>query len=41
MADPRVAAIPVTECGERLVDVRRAGSLLVDTRKQDPTDAFA
>ncbi|MGN9794909.1 M15 family metallopeptidase [Streptomyces sp. OZ13] len=41
MSDPRVAAIPVTECGERLVDVRRSGSLLVDTRKQDPADAFA
>jgi D-alanyl-D-alanine dipeptidase len=25
MSDPRVAAIPVTECGERLVDVRHVG----------------
>ncbi|MEU5049031.1 M15 family metallopeptidase [Streptomyces sp. NPDC021096] len=41
MSDPKVAAIPVTECGERLVDVRRGGSLLVDARKQDPADAFA
>ncbi|MER5933559.1 M15 family metallopeptidase [Streptomyces sp. NPDC002054] len=42
MSDPKVAAIPVAECGERLVDVRRdGGSLLVDTRKQDPADAFA
>ncbi|MFF5809154.1 M15 family metallopeptidase [Streptomyces sp. NPDC012746] len=41
MSDPRVAAIPVAECGERLVDVRLEGSLLVDTRKQDPADAFA
>ncbi|MFH8839120.1 M15 family metallopeptidase [Streptomyces sp. NPDC017868] len=41
MSDPRVVAIPVTECGERLVDVRGVGSLLVDTRKQDPADAFA
>ncbi|MFD8864418.1 M15 family metallopeptidase [Streptomyces sp. NPDC059590] len=41
MADPKVAAIPVAECGERLVDVRRGGSLLVDVRKQDPADAFA
>lgn len=41
MADPRVAAIPVAECGEPLVDVRREGSLLVDTRKQDPATAFA
>ncbi|MFF4232334.1 M15 family metallopeptidase [Streptomyces sp. NPDC001820] len=41
MSDPRVAAIPVAECGERLVDVRRGGSLLVDARKQDPANAFA
>ncbi|WP_431045714.1 M15 family metallopeptidase [Streptomyces sp. P1-3] len=41
MSDPNVAAIPVAECGERLVDVRRGGSLLVDARKQDPADAFA
>ncbi|MGW1123778.1 M15 family metallopeptidase [Streptomyces sp. NPDC002526] len=41
MSDPKVAAIPVSECGERLVDVRTAGSLLVDARKQDPADSFA
>lgn len=41
MSDPKVAAIPVAECGEHLVDVRRCGSLLVDVRKQDPADAFA
>ncbi|MFJ9824734.1 M15 family metallopeptidase [Streptomyces sp. NPDC101160] len=41
MSDPKVAAIPVAECGERLVDVRRDGSLLIDSRKQDPADAFA
>ncbi|MFF1836665.1 M15 family metallopeptidase [Streptomyces sp. NPDC058231] len=41
MSDPKVAAISVVECGERLTDVRRDGSLLVDTRKQDPADAFA
>lgn len=41
MADPRVAAVPVAESGERLVDVRHDGRLLVDTRKQDPADAFA
>ncbi|MFD6938714.1 M15 family metallopeptidase [Streptomyces goshikiensis] len=41
MSDPKVAAIPVAECGERLVDVRAASSLLVDARKQDPADAFA
>ncbi|MFJ9619441.1 M15 family metallopeptidase [Streptomyces noursei] len=41
MSDPKVAAIRVAECGERLVDVRRDGRLLVDSRKQDPADAFA
>ncbi|MEU9919403.1 M15 family metallopeptidase [Streptomyces sp. NPDC051001] len=41
MSDPKVAAIPVVECGERLVDVRLGDSLLVDTRKQDPADTFA
>ncbi|MET8631530.1 M15 family metallopeptidase [Streptomyces sp. NPDC004680] len=41
MSDPKVAAIPVAECGERLVDVRRGGSLLIDSRKQDPADAYA
>ncbi|MFJ6650996.1 M15 family metallopeptidase [Streptomyces sp. NPDC091290] len=41
MSDPTIAAIPVAECGERLVDVRRSNSLLVDTREQDPAGAFA
>ncbi len=41
MSDPKVAAIPVEECGERLVDVRRGGHLLVDARKRDQADAFA
>ncbi|MFD5766912.1 M15 family metallopeptidase [Streptomyces sp. NPDC127049] len=41
MSDPEVAAVPVIESGERLVDVRLGGRLLVDTRKQDPADAFA
>ncbi|MDH6541777.1 hypothetical protein M2167_004316 [Streptomyces sp. SPB4] len=41
MSDPRVAAVPVAECGERLVDVRAGDSLLVDSRKQDPAGAFA
>jgi zinc D-Ala-D-Ala dipeptidase len=40
MSDPKIAAVPVTECGERLVDVRRGGSLLIDSRNQDPADAF-
>ncbi|MER5201725.1 M15 family metallopeptidase [Streptomyces sp. NPDC002825] len=41
MSDPKVAAVPVVESGEPLVDVRLDGRLLVDTRKQDPADAFA
>lgn len=41
MSDPRVTSIPVAECGERLVDVRRDGALLVDPRKQDPDGSFA
>ncbi|MBB5939759.1 M15 family metallopeptidase [Streptomyces zagrosensis] len=41
MSDPKVAAIPVVDCGERLVDVRLGGSLLVDVRRQDPSGAFA
>ncbi|MEU8529804.1 M15 family metallopeptidase [Streptomyces sp. NPDC048629] len=41
MSDPRVAGLPVKECGEPLVDVRQDGSLLVDLRKQDPADAFS
>ncbi|MFJ4920530.1 M15 family metallopeptidase [Streptomyces sp. NPDC088725] len=42
MSDPKVAAVSVQECGERLVDVRRGCSLLVDERKwQDSAGAFA
>lgn len=41
MADPRVAAVPVRENGERLADLRRVSGLLVDERKQDGTGAFA
>ncbi|WP_030178522.1 M15 family metallopeptidase [Streptomyces sp. NRRL S-813] len=40
MSDPRVAAIPVHECGEPLIDIRRGGPLLVDLRKQNDSDAF-
>ena len=32
MADPRVAAVPVTDCGEPLADVRLRDSLAVDDR---------
>ncbi|MDF3294409.1 M15 family metallopeptidase [Streptomyces silvisoli] len=41
MSDPKVAALPVRECGEPLVDVRRDSHLLVDGRKQDSDGAFA
>ncbi|MGW8634645.1 M15 family metallopeptidase [Streptomyces sp. NPDC055793] len=41
MSDPEIAAIPVADCGEVLVDVRRVESLAVDNRKVDPTGAFA
>ena len=37
MSDPRVAAVPVRECGEPLADIRN--SLLVDPRKQADSDA--
>ncbi|WP_406141674.1 M15 family metallopeptidase [Streptomyces sp. NBC_01089] len=40
MSDLRVAAIPVRECGELLVDVRDH-DFRVDPRKQDPLGAFA
>ncbi|MEU6275742.1 M15 family metallopeptidase [Streptomyces populi] len=40
MSDRRVAAIPVQECGEVLLDTRAHG-LVVDNRKQDAADAWA
>lgn len=42
MSDPRVATVPVQECGEPLVDVRQHSPLLVGRRKcQDSEGAFA
>lgn len=41
MSDPRVAAIPVVDCGEPLVDLRLQEALALDTRKEDPSGAFA
>jgi D-alanyl-D-alanine dipeptidase len=41
MSDPEVAAVPVRECGEQLVDVRRSGQILIDERKHDEGGAFA
>ncbi|GAB2442594.1 M15 family metallopeptidase [Streptomyces incanus] len=40
MSDRRVAAIPVQDCGEDLVDVRAHG-LRVDDRKRDEAGAYA
>ncbi|SEL67194.1 M15 family metallopeptidase [Nonomuraea pusilla] len=39
ISDPRVAAVPVRECGEPLADMR--GRLRVDTRMADPAGAYA
>ncbi|WP_443041104.1 hypothetical protein [Streptomyces sp. B21-102] len=41
MSDPRVAAIPVQDCGEDLVDIRVSGAFLVDERKHDPNGHYA
>ncbi|WP_409467175.1 M15 family metallopeptidase [Streptomyces sp. HC307] len=41
MSDPMVAAVPVRECGEWLVDVRRCGQVLVDERAREASGAFA
>jgi zinc D-Ala-D-Ala dipeptidase len=41
MADPRVAAVPIRENGEKLADVRRTAELLTDERTKDDTGAFA
>ncbi|MFD3563433.1 M15 family metallopeptidase [Streptomyces sp. NPDC058686] len=41
MSDPRVAAIPVQDCGKDLVDIRVSGAFLVDERKHDPNGHYA
>ncbi|WP_374777088.1 M15 family metallopeptidase [Streptomyces sp. NBC_01310] len=41
MSDPKVAAIPVADHGERLADVRAGGRFLVDDRRCDAAGAFA
>ncbi|MGW0706278.1 M15 family metallopeptidase [Streptomyces sp. NPDC002643] len=41
MSDPKVAAVPVHDIDEPLVDVRGGGDLLVDDRKRDTTGAYA
>ncbi|MEE1927525.1 M15 family metallopeptidase [Streptomyces sp. TRM 70351] len=41
LSDPRVAAVPVAECDEPLVDLRTVTRLRVDERQADGTGAFA
>ncbi|MEU0384545.1 M15 family metallopeptidase [Streptomyces chartreusis] len=41
MSDSRVAAVPVVDCGEELLDVRVGESLAVDPRREDGAGAFA
>ncbi|QKV97218.1 M15 family metallopeptidase [Streptomyces sp. NA02950] len=41
MSDPEVAAVPVRECGERLMGMRHCSQILIDERKQDASGAFA
>jgi zinc D-Ala-D-Ala dipeptidase len=41
LSDPRVAAVPVRDCGEPLVDLRTAAPLRVDPRQADPAGAYA
>ncbi|MDH2430891.1 M15 family metallopeptidase [Sphaerisporangium sp. TRM90804] len=41
LSDPRIAEVPVKECGEPLVDLRTLRALRVDQRLADPEGAFA
>jgi len=41
LSDPRVAALPVRECGEPLVDLRDTGALRIDARLADERGAYA
>ncbi|MFD9907868.1 M15 family metallopeptidase [Streptomyces sp. NPDC059063] len=41
MSDPKVAAVPVRDIAEPLVDVRREGGLLVDSLVADPAGSYA
>ncbi|WDV53643.1 M15 family metallopeptidase [Streptomyces coeruleorubidus] len=41
MSDPRIAAVPVADCGETLLDVRARESIAVDSRKDDERGDFA
>ncbi len=41
LSDPRIPEVPVSDCGERLVDVREVPELLLDGRAADDTGAYA
>ncbi|MFJ2828907.1 M15 family metallopeptidase [Streptomyces sp. NPDC087263] len=41
MSDPKIAAIPVVDCGELLLDVRERELFPVDARRRDDSGAFA
>ncbi|WP_405916545.1 M15 family metallopeptidase [Streptomyces sp. NBC_00728] len=41
MSDPKIAAIPVVDCGEPLLDVRTSEPFPVDARRSDATGAYA
>ncbi|GIH03839.1 D-alanyl-D-alanine dipeptidase [Rhizocola hellebori] len=41
LSDPEVVGIPVVECGEPLIDVRKIAALRVDGRLADPQGCFA
>ena len=41
LSDERIAAVPVRDCGEPLVGLRRVGELEVDDRQVDPGGWYA
>lgn len=41
LSDPRIAAVPVADNGEALVDLRQVGGLRVDPRQADDAGAYA
>ncbi|MFC7108682.1 hypothetical protein ACFQQB_54800 [Nonomuraea rubra] len=41
LSDPRVAAVPVIDCGEPLFDLRKLPALLLDDRQADEAGDYA
>ncbi|MFB7242332.1 hypothetical protein ACFCYX_07640 [Streptomyces populi] len=41
MSDPKIAAIPVVDCGEPLPEVRTGGALPLDARRRDDSGIYA